>query len=56
MITVVYLEPAGNKTKVTLRAHGFMEDEESKQMRAFFEAGNKYTLDKLVEHFEKLKG
>ncbi|HEY0867124.1 MAG TPA: SRPBCC domain-containing protein [Fimbriimonas sp.] len=54
MWTVVYLDPVGtDRTKVTVRGMGFKDDEESKKMRAFFEAGNKYELDVLVKHFER---
>ena len=54
MWTVVYFDPTENgKTKVTLRAHGFTDSEESQKMRAFFERGNKYTLGELVKHFSK---
>lgn len=54
MWTVVYFDPVEDgKTKVTLRAHGFTDQEESRKMRTFFEAGDKYTLDELVKHFSK---
>jgi uncharacterized protein YndB with AHSA1/START domain len=54
MWTVLYFDPvAGGKTKVTVRAHGFKDEAESKQLRTFFEAGNKQTLESLVKHFEK---
>ena len=50
--SVVYLEPAGeSRTKVTTRMLGFGEDDESKRMRAFFETGNKTTLDHLVNKY-----
>ena len=52
--TVVYFEPAGDaRTKVTARMLGFTEDAESQRMRAFFETGNKTTLDNLVRKFAK---
>ncbi|MBI3742703.1 MAG: hypothetical protein HY261_00240, partial [Chloroflexi bacterium] len=52
MWTVVYFEPAeGGKTRVTARGHGFKDEEESKKMRAFFERGNRITLDMLAKHF-----
>jgi uncharacterized protein YndB with AHSA1/START domain len=52
MWTVVYFDPVeGGKTKLTLRAHGFQDTPESKQMRAFFEMGNRQTLDALAKHF-----
>jgi hypothetical protein len=50
--TVVYFEPQGDfKTKVTAHMLGFTDDEESQKMRAFFEAGNKTTLDALIKMF-----
>jgi uncharacterized protein YndB with AHSA1/START domain len=53
MITVVYLKPiTKDQTEVTLRAHGFKDDEESKKLRSFFEAGDRYTLDELVKFFK----
>lgn len=48
--TVVYFEPLGeSRTKVTARMMGFTEDEDSQKLRAFFEAGNRTTLDNLVK-------
>jgi uncharacterized protein YndB with AHSA1/START domain len=48
--TVVYFEPAGeSRTKVTAHMLGFTDDEESRKMRAFFEDGNRRTLDSLVK-------
>src|SRR5688572_15879058 len=50
--TVVYLEPVnGGQTKVTVRMVGYGDDDESLKMRAFFEMGNKATLDALVKKF-----
>jgi uncharacterized protein YndB with AHSA1/START domain len=50
--TVVYLERAGEgRTKVTVRMLGFGDDEESQKMHAFFQTGNKATLDALVKRF-----
>jgi len=52
--TVVYLEPIGStQTKVTARMFGFSANEESQKMRAFFERGNRATLDSLVKRFAK---
>ena len=52
--TVVYLEPIGSaQTKVTARMLGFSANEESQKMRAFFERGNRATLDSLVKRFAK---
>ena len=56
MWTVVYFEPVeGGKTKVTVRGLGFNETEESQKMRAFFKAGNQYTLDELKKYVESNK-
>jgi uncharacterized protein YndB with AHSA1/START domain len=50
--TIVYLEPVNaGQTKVTVRMVGYGDDEESLKMRAFFEVGNKATLDALVKRF-----
>jgi hypothetical protein len=35
---------------------GFGNDEESKNMRAFFDRGNAWTLKKLQEHFASKPG
>ena len=49
---VVYFEPAGtSQTKVTTRMLGFRDDDEMRQMRAFFEKGNRITLDALRKKF-----
>lgn len=49
---VVYLDPvAEHKCRVTVKMLGFTEDPLSQDMRSKFEAGNKYTVDKLVEKF-----
>jgi hypothetical protein len=54
--TVVYFEAVSPKeTKVTVRMLGWTDDEESKTMRKFFEAGNKQTLDELKKHIEGKK-
>jgi uncharacterized protein YndB with AHSA1/START domain len=54
MWTVVYFEEIdGGKTKVTCRGHGFTDSEESKKLRAFFDAGNKLTLSALEKRFGK---
>src|SRR5262249_253656 len=50
---VIYFEPAGpDRTKVTARMLGFTDDEESQKMQAFFERGNKTTMDALVRRFQ----
>lgn len=52
--TVVYFEPVGSdRTKVTIRMLGYDRTEASQQMRRFFDAGNKATLDALIAHFKK---
>jgi uncharacterized protein YndB with AHSA1/START domain len=49
--TVLYLEPLGpSRTRVVTRMFGFTGDEDSREMRAFFERGNAYELGKLAEH------
>jgi len=51
--SVVYFEPVGDSaTKVTAHMLGFGDDDESQKMRAFFEAGNKTTLDNLVKKYK----
>lgn len=51
--TVLYFEPASaGKTRVVARMLGIGEDEESQRLRAFFERGNRFELDKLVKFFE----
>ena len=53
MWTVVYFDPTPDgKTKVRAISHGFTPDKDSQTMRGHFDAGNKYTLDKLVERFK----
>jgi uncharacterized protein YndB with AHSA1/START domain len=50
---VIYFEPAGTgRTKVTTRMLGFEDNEESRTMRAFFEAGNKTTMDNLIKKYK----
>jgi uncharacterized protein YndB with AHSA1/START domain len=54
--TVIYFEDAGpNKTRLRLVGLGYGDDEESKKLRAFFEKGNAYTLEKMQEHFTQKK-
>ena len=53
MWTNVYFEPMGsNRTRVTVRGLGWTEDEQSQQMRKFFDGGNKQTLDALAARFK----
>ena len=50
--TVIYFEPLdAGRTKVTVKMLGYSNDAESQQMRAFFDVGNKATLDALVKRF-----
>lgn len=52
--TVIYFHTLGpSKTEVTSRMLGWDGSEESNQMRQFFEAGNKQTMDGLAKYFEK---
>jgi uncharacterized protein YndB with AHSA1/START domain len=48
MWTVMYFEPDGeSQTRVRVVSLGFGADEESQQMRAYFERGNAYTIEQL---------
>jgi len=50
MWTVVYLEPVGaERTRVRLVSLGFSLDEESQQMRTFFDQGNAVTLTQMQQ-------
>jgi len=52
MWTVIYLEPAAySGTVVRIVGLGFTSDEESQRMRAFFERGNRATLQQLQQRF-----
>lgn len=52
MWTVIYFEEKDPKsTRVRVVGLGFGDDEESKEMRAFFDRGNAFTLKKLQERF-----
>ncbi|RQW07523.1 SRPBCC domain-containing protein [candidate division KSB1 bacterium] len=52
MWTVIYFEATSPQmTRVRIVSMGFGDDEESKQMRAFFDRGNAITLSKLQERF-----
>jgi len=51
---VIYLEPVdASHTRVTARMMGFGDDDESTKMRAFFQMGNKTTIDSLVKKYLK---
>jgi hypothetical protein len=50
---VIYFESVGsNKTHITARMMGFPDDEQGRNMRAFFERGNKTEFDALVKFLE----
>lgn len=50
--TVIYFEALdANRTRVTAKMLGYGGDPELQKMRAFFEVGNKATLDALVKRF-----
>lgn len=52
MWTVIYFEPAGqHRTELRIVGLGFQPDEQSQQMRAFFDRGNVQTLQVLQRHF-----
>ena len=54
MWTVLYLNPvAQGRTSVRIVAMGFGNDDESQQMKEFFERGNAYTVEELQKHFRK---
>lgn len=54
MWTIIYFESKGeNETLVRSVCLGFTEDEESKNMRKFFEHGNAQTIQGLQKRFEK---
>lgn len=50
--TVMYFTPAGeNMTQVRIVGLGFGDDPASQQMRAFFERGNRWTLDHVAKRY-----
>ena len=52
--TEIYFEPVdGGRTKVTVKMLGYTTDPEMQKMRAFFEMGNKATLNVLIKRFAK---
>jgi uncharacterized protein YndB with AHSA1/START domain len=52
--SVLYLEPIdAARTKVIVRMFGFSDEQESREMRAFFERGNAYELRMLAAHVEQ---
>jgi hypothetical protein len=53
MWTVLYFAAQpGETTHLKIVGLGFTENEESQQMKQFFERGNAYTLDQLKKRFE----
>jgi uncharacterized protein YndB with AHSA1/START domain len=51
--TVIYLDEATpGRTSVRLVGLGYDASAESQKLRAFFERGNRFTLQKLQKHFE----
>ncbi len=54
MWTVIYFEAEGStRTRVEVVGLGFGDDEESKEMREFFDRGNAQTLRQLQSHFAR---
>lgn len=52
--TVIYFEAIdANRTRVTAKMLGYGSDPELQKMRAFFEVGNKATLDALIKRFAR---
>ncbi len=52
MWTVIHFEPvSGNRTHMRIVGLGFTDTPESVRMRAFFDKGNTYTLQRLQERF-----
>jgi uncharacterized protein YndB with AHSA1/START domain len=46
-----FTDAGGGRTLLRLAQMGYTGEEESRKMRAFFEAGNAWTLKKLQKHF-----
>jgi uncharacterized protein YndB with AHSA1/START domain len=56
MYFVMYFEPLdGNASRVRIVSRGFGTDDESQRMRAFFEAGDAITLERLQLHFRAIR-
>ena len=52
MWTVLYFQPtADGKTTLRIVGLGFADDADSSRMKAFFERGNAYTLNRLQQRF-----
>lgn len=57
MWSVATFTPAGDgRTRLTLRGHGYGDDDASRRMRAFFEQGNAWTLQRVAAHLAKARG
>jgi uncharacterized protein YndB with AHSA1/START domain len=57
MWTVLYFEAVDStSSRVTVDGLGFGDDEESRQMREFFDRGNAQTLQELQDHFAQDTG
>src|SRR5688572_32651172 len=55
--TVIYFEAlTADRTKVTVRMLGYTDTPDAQKMRAFFEFGNKATLDALMKRFASAGG
>jgi len=54
MWSVATFEDLGEgRTRLTLRGHGYGDDEASRKMRAFFDQGNAWTLQRVRAHLAK---
>lgn len=54
MWTVIHFEAlADARTRLRVVSMGFTPDDQSQQMKAYFERGNAYTVEKLKERFRK---
>ena len=49
--TVIHLSAAGSMTQVRMVGLGYGDDTESQAMRAFFEKGNRLTLDRMAKPY-----
>lgn len=56
MYSVMYFEPVdSNVSRLRIVSRGFGTDDESQRMRAFFEAGDAITLERLQLHFRAVR-
>lgn len=51
--TVIYIQPQGDETEVTVRMMGWDYTEDSQTMKGFFKSGNQSTLDSLAKYFSQ---